>query len=172
MQGTLVQSLVQGDLTCLGAAQPGHHGYWAHALQQKKPPQWQARTLKLGPGPCSPQLEKDCTQNKDPVQPRLNKVFWVEVTFSTLVWDNDSLCCFLPKLCPAFCDHMDYSPPGSSYGISQARILEWVAIFSSRGSSWLRDWIYNSCIGRWILYYVSLAPSIAGLQFILDKIGQ
>ena len=36
---------------------------------------------------------------------------------------------------------MDYSLPGSSvHGISQARILEWVAIFFSRGSSWLRDW--------------------------------
>ena len=31
--------------------------------------------------------------------------------------------------CPTFCDHMDYSPPGSPvYGILQARILEWVAI--------------------------------------------
>ena len=34
------------------------------------------------------------------------------------------------------CDSMDYSPPGSSvHGILQARILEWVAISSSRGSS-------------------------------------
>ena len=36
---------------------------------------------------------------------------------------------------------MDYSPPGSSvHGISQARILEWVAISFSRGSFWLKDW--------------------------------
>ena len=36
----------------------------------------------------------------------------------------------------ALCDPMDYSPPGSSVrGILQARILEWVAIPSSRGSS-------------------------------------
>ena len=35
---------------------------------------------------------------------------------------------------------MDCSPPGSSvHGIFQARILEWVAIFFSRGSSWPRD---------------------------------
>ena len=34
-----------------------------------------------------------------------------------------------------FCDPMDCSPPGFSvYGISQARILEWVAVFFSRGS--------------------------------------
>ena len=34
------------------------------------------------------------------------------------------------------CDLMDYSPPVSSiHGISQARVLEWVAISFSRGSS-------------------------------------
>ena len=39
-------------------------------------------------------------------------------------------------LCPAVCDPLDYSLPGSSfYGISQARILEWLAISFSRGSS-------------------------------------
>ena len=38
--------------------------------------------------------------------------------------------------CPTFCDPMDCSPPGSSvHGIFQARILEWVAISFSRGSS-------------------------------------
>ena len=40
------------------------------------------------------------------------------------------------QLCLTFCDPMDCSPPGSSvHGISQARILEWAAISSSRGSS-------------------------------------
>ena len=35
---------------------------------------------------------------------------------------------------------MDYSPPGSSvHGILQARILEWVAISFSRGSSQAKD---------------------------------
>ena len=38
------------------------------------------------------------------------------------------------------CDPMDYTPPGSSvHGISQARILEWVAIPFFRGYSWPRD---------------------------------
>ena len=37
------------------------------------------------------------------------------------------------QLCLTLCDLMDCSPPGSSvHGISQARILEWVAISSSR----------------------------------------
>ena len=38
--------------------------------------------------------------------------------------------------CPTLCDPMDCSPPGSSvHGIFQERILEWVAISFSRGSS-------------------------------------
>ena len=32
------------------------------------------------------------------------------------------------------------------------RILEWVAVFFSMGSSWYRDRTHISCIGRWILY--------------------
>ena len=49
--------------------------------------------------------------------------------------------------CPTLCDPMDCSLPGFSvYGIFQARVLEWVAIFSSRGSSWARDWTYISSI--------------------------
>ena len=44
-------------------------------------------------------------------------------------------------------DPMDCSPPGSSVcGISQARILEWVPIFSSRGSSRPRDRTQVPCI--------------------------
>ena len=43
------------------------------------------------------------------------------------------------QLCPTLCDPMDCSPPGSSNGILQARILEWVAISFSRGSSQPRD---------------------------------
>ena len=42
-------------------------------------------------------------------------------------------CCSVVKLCPALWDPMDCSPPGSSaHGISQARILEWVANSCSR----------------------------------------
>ena len=42
----------------------------------------------------------------------------------------------LLQLCLTLCDPMDYSPPGFSvHGIFQARILEWVAMLSSRGSS-------------------------------------
>ena len=48
--------------------------------------------------------------------------------------------CLVAKLCPTLCDPMDCSPPGSSvYGISQARILQWVDISFSRWSSRPRD---------------------------------
>ena len=49
--------------------------------------------------------------------------------------------------CPTLCNPMDCSPAGSSvHGILQARILEWVAISFSRGSSQPRDRTRISCI--------------------------
>ena len=49
--------------------------------------------------------------------------------------------------CLTLCNPMDYSPGGSSvHGILQARILEWVAIPFSRGSSRPRDRTRVSCI--------------------------
>ena len=65
--------------------------------------------------------------------------------------------CFVAKSFLTHCNPMDCSPPGSSvHGISLARILEWVAISSSRGSSRPRDWTQvscGSCIGRQVLYH-------------------
>jgi len=59
--------------------------------------------------------------------------------------------------CPTLCDLMDCSPPGSSvHGISQARILEWVAISFSRGSSRPKDQThvsYVSCVARQIFFF-------------------
>ena len=60
--------------------------------------------------------------------------------------------CMHAQLCPTLCNPVDCSPPGSSvHGISQAKILQWVAISSSRRSSQSRDinflsWV--SCIGN------------------------
>ena len=63
---------------------------------------------------------------------------------------------FYAQLCPPLYRPMDCSPPGSSvHGIFQARIREWVAISSSRGSSPPRDRTSVSCIGRQILYPLS-----------------
>ena len=51
--------------------------------------------------------------------------------------------------CVTLCDPMDCSLPGSStHGILQARVLEWVAISFSRGSSQSRDWTWVSHIAR------------------------
>ena len=52
-----------------------------------------------------------------------------------------SVCCAkLLQSCPTVCDPTDCSPPGSSvHGILQAGILEWLAMPSSRGSSWPRN---------------------------------
>ena len=59
--------------------------------------------------------------------------------------------------CLTLCNPMDCSQPGSSvHGILQARILEWVAMPSSRGYCQPRDQTqvsYVSCIGRWVLYH-------------------
>ena len=66
------------------------------------------------------------------------------------------MCAKLLQSCPTLCDPMDCSPPGSSVpGVLQARILEWVAMPSSRGSSRPHDQTstsYISCIGRQVLY--------------------
>ena len=48
--------------------------------------------------------------------------------------------------CVLLCDPVDCSPPGSSvHGILQARILECIAMPTSRGSSWPRGWTRLSC---------------------------
>ena len=64
------------------------------------------------------------------------------VSFSTL----NSLC-EVAQSCPTLCDPMDCKLPASSVrGIFQARVLEWVAISFSRGSSQPRDQTQVSCI--------------------------
>ena len=57
-------------------------------------------------------------------------------------------CMLLPQPCLTLCDPMDCRVLlGSSiHGILQARILEWVAMSSSRGSSEPRDWTHGSCV--------------------------
>ena len=62
----------------------------------------------------------------------------------------------LLQSCPTLCNSTDCSPPGFSlHGILQARILVWVAMSSSRGSSQSRDPTYVSsvsCTGRHSLH--------------------
>ena len=71
---------------------------------------------------------------------------------STPTQISRSACCLITKSCPTLCSLMDCSPPDVPVqGISQARILEWVAISFSRRSSWPSDRTHISCIGKWIL---------------------
>ena len=74
------------------------------------------------------------------------------------------------SLCP-----MDCSLPGSSaHGILQARVLEWVSIPFSKGSSWSRDRTKVSCIaGRfftvwatiWVIHDIVTSPSIFAIYY-------
>ena len=67
--------------------------------------------------------------------------------------------CSVTKLCLTLCDPMDYCPPGFSvHEISQARILEWVAISSSRESLPNPGFILASCV----------SPALAGGFFTTD----
>ena len=72
---------------------------------------------------------------------------------------------------------MDCSPPGSSiHGILQARILEWVAISFSRGSSRPRDWTWVSCIGGRCFYlwarppYSSQTPGVYSYSWTIESV--
>ena len=87
---------------------------------------------------------------------------------STCIWINPhnnpicmSVLCACAKslqLCPILCDTKDCSPPGSSvHGILEARILEWVAIPFSRGSSWPSDWTQVFRIaGRFFTFWATM----------------
>jgi len=82
-----------------------------------------------------------------------------KLEFAFIILSGFPLCMHAKSFqsCPALCNTMDCSPAGSSvHGIFQARILEWVAMPSSRGSSWARNWTcvsQASCIGKQILYH-------------------
>ena len=68
--------------------------------------------------------------------------------------------------CLTLCDHMDCSLPGLSvHGVFQARVLEWVAISFSRGSSKPRDLTHVS----WIF---PVPPALAGGFFITESGGE
>ena len=77
--------------------------------------------------------------------------------FEFWVWDFSyffKVLCSVTQSCPKLYANMECNPPGSSvHGIFQERILEWVSIFLSRGSSWPRDQTHVSCIGRQTLYH-------------------
>ena len=85
----------------------------------------------------------------------LGTKLWVRIISKT----ESSLLFQVPKVYLTLCDPMDYSPSGSSvHGISQARILEWVAICFSRASSQPKDQF--------------MSPALAGGFFITEPPGK
>ena len=91
----------------------------------------------------------------------LTQWFYISIHNTVITSDKSSyhllpykdICCLVTKSCPTLWSRGLYSLPGSSdHGILQARMLKWVAIFSSRRSSQPRDQTHVSCIGRRILY--------------------
>ena len=76
---------------------------------------------------------------------------WWECKLVQPLWRT--ICAKSLHLCPTLCDPMDCNLPGPSvYEILQARILEWVVIPFSRGSSQPRKQTWVSC--RQILYHL------------------
>ena len=75
----------------------------------------------------------------------MNSILWLKVKV------------LVPQSCPILWDPTDSSQPESSvHGILQARILEWVAISFSRGSSRFRDWTWVFCIaGRFFTIWAT-----------------
>ena len=81
------------------------------------------------------------------------------------------VCVWVAQLCQTICHPMDYSLPGFSvHGILQARILEWIAIPFSRGTSNLRDWTLVSCITGWFFTIWATGKSycVVGIEQLKD----
>ena len=80
---------------------------------------------------------------------------------STLGVCNIYVICVCAQLCPTLCHPLGCGLPGSSvHGTSLARVLKWVAISFSRGSSQMRDWSLISCISCTVLYLVTLCDPV------------
>ena len=78
------------------------------------------------------------------------KVYWMNAWMNIIKADDHQIQCYACLVAQSrltLCNPMDCSPPGSFvHGISQARILEWVAICFSRKSSSPRDPTHVSCV--------------------------
>ena len=134
-------------------------------------PFWQwlfSSTRGLGSCHVAPLLHSNCNDNTVSNKSFLPHLLWapgetfscvrrrvaVEIVTISYWLISDVL---LTQLCPTLCDPMDCSPPGSSvHRILQARILKWVAIPFSQGSSQPKDQTRVSCIaGRFFIVWVT-----------------
>ena len=86
------------------------------------------------------------------------------IIISSSILKVGTICCCFPKLCPTLCKSTDCSLSGSSaHGILQARILEWVAISFSRGSSQLRIHPVSPALASRLLNYLDFCIPQLGL---------
>ena len=77
-------------------------------------------------------------------------------------------CCLVAKSYPTLCNPMDCILPGSSVrAVSQTRILEWVSIFFSRGSSQPRDQTCVSYIGGQTLHHWTIREVLDVCRLLL-----
>ena len=89
------------------------------------------------------------SSSRESSQPRDQARFHVSCTGKRILyqWATLSMLYLVARSCPTLCDPVDCSPPGSSvHGIFPARLLEWVAMPSFRGSSQPRDQTFVSHI--------------------------
>ena len=117
---------------------------------------WEDYSVQNGnirPGGSSADAQVVTPEAGEPLPRPLSAPAWGPRTCVEEPWGSETVYyCSVAQSCPTLYNPMDCSPPGSSVcGISQARILGWVAISSSRGSSRLSDRTHVSCVGRWIL---------------------
>ena len=133
---------------------------WAKYIKIINAPPFPPAILFLGIYPTNMlTLEQKHTHVRVLIAALLRKGEWIQSgcpLFSP--WMNELPCMRAQSLqsCPTLCNPMDHSPPGSSvHEILKARILEWTAMPSSRGSSQPRDRICICLYCRWILYPLS-----------------
>ena len=107
----------------------------------------------------------------------LRLCLWASAALSTCSWKCQgisllsSLKVKVTQSCLTLCNPMDCSPPGSSvHGILQAKVLEWVAILFSRGSSQPGDWTQVSCtVGRFFTIWATKFFPEINPQTVIDK---
>ena len=118
-----------GDLPNPGI-KPGFPALQANSLPSEPPPESPAledRFLNTGPPGNSPKTFSKVRKLQA----------WTHYIYTYM---SMCMCVLVAQSCPTLCDSSDCNSPGSSvHGILQATVLEWVAMPSSRGSSWPRD---------------------------------
>ena len=133
-------SLVQRSNPCLLQATSlplSHQGSPTQSFFLNCPPSSHQETRKKEK-PSKLPVERSATPR---ISTGYNSLWWWKQSFEICI-HHVRVCAKSLQLYLTLCDSIECSPTGSSvHGILQARILEWLAVPSSRGSSWPRDTI-------------------------------